>query len=90
MVEWKEENKILLINSNFISDLSQREFFRSEQDIIMQKRAQTFNMFGQYFQDIKVSETGHQIIKKNNLFYVIFSIPIILYIISVMFHFVFQ
>ena len=40
MVELREENKILLMDLNFITDMNLCEFYRGEQSRIMKKRTQ--------------------------------------------------
>ena len=58
--EFKEENKILLLDLNSISDSIARETFRQEKIRISEKRAQrqqpppssTSNVYGQYLNDI--------------------------------------
>ncbi|KAI3463838.1 hypothetical protein Pfo_020501 [Paulownia fortunei] len=72
MVEYREENKILLKDLNSINDPNLREFFQNEQSIIMLKRAQqhsqesqsSFGSFGQYFDDLVEPEND---LSKNDL-----------------------
>ncbi|KAL2474831.1 hypothetical protein Adt_35567 [Abeliophyllum distichum] len=60
----REENRVLLRNMSSISDPNLREFIRSEQTRIMQKKSEelakqsqsTSNSFGQYFDDFEGSE----------------------------------
>ncbi|PON67996.1 hypothetical protein TorRG33x02_263160 [Trema orientale] len=65
--ERKEENKILFLDLNSISNPNVRDFFRVEQARIIRKRAQqqqqqepssATNVFGQYFDNIRGSETA--------------------------------
>ncbi|KAL2552433.1 hypothetical protein Fot_06052 [Forsythia ovata] len=59
VAEIREENRVLLTNLNDVADPNLREFIRSEQTRIMQKRSEelakqsqsTSSLFGQYFDD---------------------------------------
>ncbi|KAF8050168.1 hypothetical protein N665_2033s0006 [Sinapis alba] len=59
-----EENKFLLINLKSIDDSNTRQFIRSEQARIIQKRTQqqqgetTPNLYGQYFGDLRGLESN--------------------------------
>ncbi|KZV39681.1 hypothetical protein F511_22706 [Dorcoceras hygrometricum] len=59
LAEMREENKIIFMDLNSISDPTKREFLRAEQARLMQKRnphgpgsCNTSNTFGDYFPDI--------------------------------------